>query len=410
VAWQVINDPRTGPQIGGTIRDADDDGTLEIVIHEMIATGPTGYVMRMYENAGDNTYELNYEGVVADASTIYSQAVTDDLDGDGRREILIAGWFQNPVSSRVYAYENVGDDDFEIVWSHSFDPDINLRLLLDAGDLDGDGKKEFLAGGLKPGSPLQSVLHVLEAAGDDDYQIVASFALPNTAQADSAVNVADVHGDGKKEIVFAASWVVAIYENTGDDAWEPIWSETWASEGIGPVNSIGAGDHDGDGKAEIILRQDGSFGNTGIWEIRPEDAADADGDSRVDVVDNCPQEPNPAQEDADADGVGDACDTCIHTANPDQGIAVFGQALSALDAVSFGWDSPADVVHVRGPLPQVGGYAVDLVETLQAAQQVTDATAPAGGAGFYHLVRHDCPSGSWQSAPGAEPGRDAALP
>ena len=39
------------------------------------------------------------------------------------------------------------------------------------------------------------------------------------------------------------------------------------------------------------------------------DCVDADGDSRCDFLDNCPDVSNTVQTDADADGVGDACDT-----------------------------------------------------------------------------------------------------
>ena len=45
---------------------------------------------------------------------------------------------------------------------------------------------------------------------------------------------------------------------------------------------------------------------------------DSDGDGVIDLVDNCPGEPNPGQADSDADGVGDACDNCPQVANPDQ--------------------------------------------------------------------------------------------
>ena len=40
------------------------------------------------------------------------------------------------------------------------------------------------------------------------------------------------------------------------------------------------------------------------------DACGPDGDGVPDALDNCPANPNPAQEDGDGDGLGDACDAC----------------------------------------------------------------------------------------------------
>ncbi len=48
---------------------------------------------------------------------------------------------------------------------------------------------------------------------------------------------------------------------------------------------------------------------------------DEDGDSLLDIDDNCPDDYNPDQIDSDSDGVGDTCDNCIDTQNPDQGDA-----------------------------------------------------------------------------------------
>ncbi len=50
-----------------------------------------------------------------------------------------------------------------------------------------------------------------------------------------------------------------------------------------------------------------------------EGTPDGDGDGVCDVLDNCPNDPNPGQADADGDGVGDACDNCPGAFNPGQG-------------------------------------------------------------------------------------------
>jgi hypothetical protein len=48
---------------------------------------------------------------------------------------------------------------------------------------------------------------------------------------------------------------------------------------------------------------------------------DEDGDSLLNIDDNCPNDFNPDQSDCDSDGVGNVCDNCIDMQNPDQGDA-----------------------------------------------------------------------------------------
>ena len=284
-----------GWQLGAKISDTDDDGLQEIVAGGVFFDLLDHVVV--YENDGDNSYHLAYTDLIPGILG-QSIGVLNDLDGDGRDEILYGGIPE--IEDFIYAYESTGDDSYEIIWTWDFDPGINVQFIVDAGDTDNDGKKEFLAGGFAGGD---SHLHVFEVIEDDDFQIVATFTRPNSANAYSDANVADVDGDGRKEILFSTTWGFSIYQNTGNDTWHEIWSGP-----AGPIESIGAGDHDQDGKEEIIVRDgDWTEGVTTIFEIHPADAADMDMDGTVNIIDNCPTVVNFTQADADRDDVGDAC-------------------------------------------------------------------------------------------------------
>lgn len=407
LVWEFLNG--LGWPESARLFDTDGDGIMEIVV----GGGTTGSVKRVviFENTGDNAYSEIYYQSFPGMTTSQAMEPTDDLDGDGRREILFGGitYIDGIQAATIYIIESTGDDSYvqsaavELFYVDTF---VNVEFIKDAGDLDGDGRKEFLAGGLKPiimqPSGFVSVLFIYEAVGDDEFALVSTFVQPAELEGESSATIADVDGDGRPEIIFGAGSSFKVYRNTGDDAWEEVW-DTPAAHNY----RVGAGDHDMDGKAEVIT-QDGNV--TGIWEIAPSQAADLDSDGVVDAIDNCPGTVNVGQEDTDLDAVGDACDNCPLTANPDQGPAVFGQELLALNRESFGWGSPADIILVRGGLVLVGTYAVDLVQPLPLATGFTDSAAPLSGAGFYYLTRPDCPAGSWQTTPGAEPGRDSALP
>jgi len=392
LTWVVVSRDDGWSHAG--IGDTDGDGKQEIVVVEPILVSDRKLVF--YENDGDDLYN---ETVSVPTSTAQSFEITSDLDGDGKDEILVGRF------GSITAFESTGDDAYELIWSWDFDPNINLEFLVDAGDLDGDGKKEFLTGGLAPNGPFGFVAHVFEAVSDNDFEIVATFANPyGDINSQSVAAVADVDGDGNREIVLGSGNTLRIYKNAGGFGWSEIWTNT-----MGNLWALGTGDHDADGKDELIVGE--AFVNiTSIWEIDPADAADMDGDEVVDAIDNCPLTGNPGQEDADGDTVGDVCDNCIYGPNPTQGPAIFGQQIQALNSETFSWDDPAEIVYVRGDLALVSTYTVDLVQSLPLGTSFVDPTVLGPSQGLFYLVKPDCGVGSWQSDLGVEPGRDAALP
>ncbi len=393
-----------GQLIGGKIADTDRDGKSEIVFSGY-APGFVEVALAVFENTGDNSYEQIYNLTLP--GEFQTLEVMNDLDQDGRDEIVFC---RTGICRMV---EATGDDTFQEVWSgtliHTDGQAVNPEVLEEGGDLDGDGKREFLVGGLKTISagsdPFINLLYLFESTADNTYQVVTTFTRPVNLESPIRATIADVDGDGKREIVFALQTGVSIYKNTGDNAWKEVWLGTT----VHVTNfSLVAGDHDGDGKEEILFKE--ANNTTGIFEIDPLDAVDTDTDGVVDVIDNCPAQANSGQQDADGDQVGDVCDTCADTPNPAQGPAALGQTLLATNAQAFDWATPVDVLYARGPLSAVGTYTTDVVQALPHASALSDAAQPGAGSGFFYLVRPDCPAGSWQSTVGAEPGRDLVLP
>ncbi|MFN7966790.1 MAG: kelch repeat-containing protein [Acidobacteriota bacterium] len=157
--------------------------------------------------------------------------------------------------------------------------------------------------------------------------------------------------------------------------------------------------------------------NNDIWAY----GLDPDQDGKVGGFDNCATVVNVGQENVDDDLAGDACDCAASDAN----VFAIPPAVTGLRWSSptlLRWDSVvpnagAASVHDarRGSLSEfpVGsggtesclGYGITGVE-------LTDATTPASGTGFWYLVRgrNSCGSGSWgttsagqQRAPGGCP-------
>lgn len=94
---------------------------------------------------------------------------------------------------------------------------------------------------------------------------------------------------------------------------------------------------------------------------------------------------------------------------------VFGQTVLAnANQVDFEWPVATPYEAARGSftmLGEVGNYAADATFS-GTGTSLTDSAVPAAGTAFWYLVSTDmsCVFGSWQTTPGAEPQRDAALP
>ncbi len=114
--------------------------------------------------------------------------------------------------------------------------------------------------------------------------------------------------------------------------------------------------------------------------------------------------------DSDGDTVLNGSDNCQFIPNPAQGPVLFAPTLRALSATEFTWGATFDVRFVRGLLSNVDLLEVESSGALLEASGFVEPGIPALRDGFYYVIAHDCPGRSWQTATGAEPGRDLAFP
>jgi hypothetical protein len=218
---------------GMTMADADHDDTQELYL---------------------GSHDFNLHGWGSDAAPlpgfplttafeIWSTAAVADLDHDGNDEILFGG-----RDSRFYVIQNDGSPFFG---SSSWLVDLpgageEIRSAATVADVDSDGQLEFLFG---------SDLGKVYAFNHDGTGLIDSTGLLYSAlPADlgsrvwGTIAVADLEGDGPKEIVFA-SWNNSLYALTPSGAVKPGFPRTELDDFRG---GAAIGDLDDDGTLEII--------------------------------------------------------------------------------------------------------------------------------------------------------------
>lgn len=276
----------------GTV-DAGVPGEVEKV-RAAVDGGATYVKVRSYNGAADTrSYSLN---VAAAGTPILEPAVSTfvgswpetvaigDVTGDGRGDVVMATSFYfdeaNDYKLFVFAQQPNGSLAAPVKYATSlaYGGQAGLALL----DATGDGRRDVaLATGagveIHPqtdsgtlGGPTvvpntAGARHVVAADmdGDGDSDLVATTSAgidlltqgaggefttsPVTAEGSSEVEVGDVNGDGRPDVVVPGSGKVIRHLRTDDG-----WSKTEHSTGIGGVHGVEVADVTGDGKRDIV--------------------------------------------------------------------------------------------------------------------------------------------------------------
>ena len=191
--------------------DLDGDGRREVL---WTRSNGTSLEVVVLENTGDNTYEEVAHLLYGSAVNYPEEIASGDLDGDGRGDIVTGD-----SAGNVTVFENRGDNAYDPVWQTHLDTPWNVTGFALLGDADGDGLSEFAAVVIDPG-PMDH-FYILEAMGDDQYLPVFVGAIPGGGN--HTLHAFDLDGDGRKELVVGVGNRIQIWRATANDTWEMIW-------------------------------------------------------------------------------------------------------------------------------------------------------------------------------------------
>lgn len=247
ISWQFLDGFWA---VGAKIANMDKDAKKEIVIG-----GQTfNYINRaaVYENKANDLFEKVYS-FETNFHTSQSMEIAEDLDNDGKAEILYGGLIKN--GAFIYMVENKGDDSYELIWERDVwtqDISINPQIIKYTGDLDNDNKKEFIAGGLEPAlepsADYWRIFYLFEHVSDNSFEPVWQIKILAGVSDVASLNIGDLDNDGKDEIIINVGSNTYIFENVGDNLFEPVWHSNQIK-----TESIGILDYDSDGYDEIIV-------------------------------------------------------------------------------------------------------------------------------------------------------------
>lgn len=244
------------------LADLDNDGKMEIISLASIpdTTLPTSVQRRLYVDRGDGqSFSPNYPvGLTPQSDPGPSWKyfmwflLTVDLNGDGRREIIVAmpSWSN---SDQLYRYNllafNSNGTPYQPWTSPSFEYVLGLQSHaaespLTAADLDGDGKQEIIFTEVNNRAEFRSV--VIDRTGQ------TLSGLPTTGgflPTSTLPVVADLDGDQKSEIVWIADRTLNITRFNGGSSTVLLAPELSAQRSL---NHFCVADIDSDGVPEII--------------------------------------------------------------------------------------------------------------------------------------------------------------
>ena len=225
--------------------DVNGDGFEDVVVGPGVGGGPR---VRVFSGK-DGTVLADffaYESTVRDGTYV----AVGDLDGDGKGEVIVGAGIGGGPAVAVFGYGSTasGAGLIERYRFFAFENTARGGVLVAAGDVNGDGKDEIIAGAGVGGAPAVAVFN-----GDNGSERYRFFAYSSSVRSGVFVAAGDLDGDGKDEIVAGVGFgggpqVRTVRGIDGTDLGSFFAYDPAVRGGV----RVAVGDVTGDGRAEVI--------------------------------------------------------------------------------------------------------------------------------------------------------------
>jgi hypothetical protein len=222
----------------------------DVKVADVNGDGKPDLVVSSFSSTGVQVFLGNGDGTFQAAQNLsvgsYSTAVAvADVNGDGKPDIISANWDYHPGSYGVSVLLGNGDGSFQAPQTISLS---TMPFSVNVADVNGDGKPDLVVGTFSGYSPnYTSSVVVLLGNGNGTFAAGLNMSLGTETFLE---NVADVNGDGKPDLVtesFKKS--VSVYLGNGDGTFAAPLNTAVSDATYG----VAVGDLNGDGRPDFVV-------------------------------------------------------------------------------------------------------------------------------------------------------------
>ncbi|OOZ41471.1 hypothetical protein BOW53_03610 [Solemya pervernicosa gill symbiont] len=221
------------------LADLDNDGDLDVV------AGNAGDTHKYYLNDGSGGFPATGTDIGSDTDTTWEIALAD-LNGDGFPD-LVAGNFQE----RNKLYLNDGSGGFTTGAGTDVGSDLGETYDVTLSDVDEDGDLDLISG------DANQIIKLYLNDGSGGFTTGAGTAIGSETDNTTAVEVADINGDGHIDLVAGAHGNVSkFYLGDGSGGFSATGTQLGSNRDA--TFAIILGDLDGDGDFDMVNASDGN--------------------------------------------------------------------------------------------------------------------------------------------------------